>query len=85
MILYYWDGDCEKCYDYENSLKELVENYNGSVILDSMDTYSFPDIPYLKLPKIIILGNGKKEFDELVNKTEIENAICEVSFGNIKC
>ncbi len=84
LILYYWNYDCDKCYNYELNLRDLVETFNGSVVLDAMDTYNFPDIPYLDLPYIVVIGNGKKEYHELVNISEIKNDICNLSFEKPK-
>ncbi len=84
LILYYWDYECEECYDYEEELKNLAYEFNGSVILDSVNTYEYPQIPYLDLPKIIILGKYKIDYTKkLPEISKIKKDVCDVSFDKI--
>lgn len=78
LVIYIWSFDCENCGDYENNLLQLLNEFNGSVYLNSLNTYDYPNLPYLDIPYLIIMGkNGKKEFKiNLPNSTELKEDIC---------
>ena len=78
VIVYIWSFDCKECEEYEIKLLELVENFNNSVYLNSINTYYHAEIPVLDIPYLKIIGkNGKKEFKlKLPDIHEVKREIC---------
>ncbi|HIQ50238.1 MAG TPA: hypothetical protein EYH56_03535 [Nanoarchaeota archaeon] len=78
VIVYIWSFDYKECEEYENKLLELVENFNNSVYLNSINTYYYPEIPILDIPYLKIIGkNGEKEFKlKLPELNEVKKEIC---------
>ncbi len=82
LVQYFWSYDCEDCYEYELELRDIVYSFNGSVILEALDTYNYPDLPYLDLPYLRIIGSDVKEFvgSDIPNSTEVKRIICDTFF-----
>lgn len=80
LAIYIWSFDCKNCEDYENELLKLVENFNGTFYLNSLNTYYYPDIPILDIPYLKIIGkNGEKEFKlDLPDIQEIKEVVCSL-------
>ncbi len=80
LAIYIWSFDCENCEQYENELLKLVESFNGSFYLNSLNTYYYPDIPILDLPYLKLIGKkGVRELSiNLPNATELKEEICSL-------
>jgi len=79
VLFYFWSFDCDECYDFDMYLQDLAAEFNNSLIVVSLDTYNYPDIPYLDLPVIKIMSkNGYREFNlTLPSKEELKQVICD--------
>ncbi len=80
LAVYIWSFDCENCEEYESELLKLVESFNGTFYLNSLNTYYYPDIPILDLPYLKLIGKkGVREFSvNLPNATELKKEICSL-------
>jgi thiol-disulfide isomerase/thioredoxin len=80
IIQFFWNDECANCSEYIQTLFDVVDKFQGNVILELINTFEHPYVDVLEIPAIYLKGKSLETYNELLSRDELEEKLCELFF-----